>query len=951
MSLTLPTAYSASSKLSNIQENWIVQLSFFNGDGDGQGEGGWDAVIRTNGSANLINKLGSELVQDGDNPDPRSVHWTRRDRDGNDDGWTDAAPAAYEDDDTASMINTLTGNDVDAGLHYSLTFTVGVAALSLRIGGGDLTGNSLDEQFVSTTTYAVGTHTVTFTADADRTHLWFTADIASAGNGTIDDVTLKNNGYPSDATSIIVDDGTVFQDGDYIKIDDEIIQIVSISTHTLTVVRGAKGTTPASHIDNSVLYWDNFTPIALADTTVDSVFYHGTITNKPSIRSSIDLANSTAKTGNISLSVINFQFKGDDFSAELFLGTRKYINREVRIYSQLNGNTALSNCLQIYSGRLVNITHDDSKVNLQLVEQRPWDFITIPQDKSSKNNYLPIAYGVFTPNASTRASQAFCSNMDLYPCPVEQRSSSYIKGLQPQALDGSAGTEEARLHLYEKEIDAFIPLTKADNTYRDTAVVDGDGHSTIIEHDLIRGFITKGFIEQGTSNNDFSNPSFSVDTQNTADTSTSASNATALSAHASGTQVIDTKDLYLDCPSIIGTITEGKSIFHVQRITAVTDGNPLGTAQVKNLGGTSIFDIHTYHSEAEGTGTATDTSETTLTLSNGQLPINYGLKLVTDVATTGASYSCYATLNVYDARLKIKASIDFANNKEAAIQTLDQIDHLYCGANGLPSSFTGGSGTADTGLEAHRDLLFRFTGFDSTDANIYNYDANLDIEAARITSAWRLRWWTLKPVELKKILEQIQYEFCFIFKFRHDGTGSYWFIKDSYSSGDVSATFKKSDITNLKINNTPFTELLTDMRISYEKHPAENRYLSSQTSKDTTNNPRTVWNIQSKENISEVKLDMNVNKPGNTNVGGNDPNDGFADYYMNIFGDIKKIISCDIINPAVSYNLETGDIVQFPNTAGEMPVEPFGDNWADYYMITDFKRSPGKVSITVREVG
>ena len=141
------------------------------------------------------------------------------------------------------------------------------------------------------------------------------------------------------------------------------------------------------------------------------------------------------------------------------------------------------------------------------------------------------------------------------------------------------------------------------------------------------------------------------------------------------------------------------------------------------------------------------------------------------------------------------------------------------------------------------------------------------------------------------------------------------------------------------------------MRISYEKHPAENRYLSSQTSKDTTNNPRTVWNIQSKENISEVNLDMNVNKPGNTNVGGNDSNDGFADYYMNIFGDIKKIISCDIINPAVSYNLETGDIVQFSNTAGEMPVEPFGDNWADYYMITDFKRSPGKVSITVREVG
>ena len=54
MSLTLPTAYSNSSKLGNIQENWIVQLGFYNGDAQGSGEGGWDAVLRANGTANLL---------------------------------------------------------------------------------------------------------------------------------------------------------------------------------------------------------------------------------------------------------------------------------------------------------------------------------------------------------------------------------------------------------------------------------------------------------------------------------------------------------------------------------------------------------------------------------------------------------------------------------------------------------------------------------------------------------------------------------------------------------------------------------------------------------------------------------------------------------------------------------------------------------------------------------
>ena len=215
----------------------------------------------------------------------------------------------------------------------------------------------------------------------------------------------------------------------------------------------------------------------------------------------------------------------------------------------------------------------------------------------------------------------------------------------------------------------------------------------------------------------------------------------------------------------------------------------------------------------------------------------------------------------------------------------------------------------------------------------------------------KMSWWENKPVDLKKILDRIQYEFGFIFKFRHDGSGSYWYIKNSYSSGDVAQTLKKDDITSLQINNTPFSELLTKMEINYEKHPAESRYISNLTVADSTNNQRTTWNILAKENIKKIDLNMNVNKPGNANPGGGNPNDGFADYYMNIFGDIKKIIDCQIINSAKAYSLETGDIIQFSNTAGDMPVDPFGDNWADYYMVTDLKRSPGSVSITAREVG
>lgn len=84
--LSFDTSLSNALTLSNTTAFWVLKL-YYNSEGD--------QVYQADGTtANLINKLGSELVQDGDNPDPREVTWTRRDRDGNDDGWSDAAPSA-----------------------------------------------------------------------------------------------------------------------------------------------------------------------------------------------------------------------------------------------------------------------------------------------------------------------------------------------------------------------------------------------------------------------------------------------------------------------------------------------------------------------------------------------------------------------------------------------------------------------------------------------------------------------------------------------------------------------------------------------------------------------------------------------------------------------------------------------------------------------------------------
>ena len=810
--------YDSATKQGNIQENWIVQLGFYNGDAEGSGEGGWDAVLRANGSANLL-----------------------------------------------------------------------------------------------------------------------TADVNDS------------------TTTIPVDDGTVFAADDYLKIESEIVKVVSISSNDLTVVRTQMGTSAEAHENDDAIYWNNFTPIALSDTTVDDVFYHGTITNKPSIRSSINLSNSTAQTGNVSLSVVNFQFKGDDFSAELFLGTRKYINRDVKIFSQLNGDSTLANCLQIYEGRLIDISHDDAKISLQFAEPRPWDFITIPQDQSDTQVYVPVVYGDYTQNThgilTGGAGASFCNSKALFPCPnikhgvfENTTQKDHIYFVYPQNY-----TSGADPHFYDSNIDLFIPFTGVGSPDNHITADQVGVKAVGVNIDMERGFFLTRPVAPVDRGGTFTWADVGEAVNGTIGDGATADCNPATSSD--GVARTATATLKFNIPLIDGERGTPYYIFIKGQVTHnEISGTNSTTLRVQNT-------IVATRDETDGDGTTATTGYTI----NGQAGYARATVTTETVAITlqskthgtdpaGAGNGSGVIDDIVIQQVAIN---DIENERLASLDKLSQLDNVYCGADGYANTFTGGSGTAATGLEAHRDLLFRFTGFDDTDANIYNYDANLDIEDKRIDSAadqdnWNIRWWALKPIELKKVLEQIQYEFCFIFKWRHDGSGSYWFIKDSYSSSD--ATLKASDIANLQINNTPFSEVITDMRINYQKHPALDKYISSQTSTDSTNNPRKTFGIQAKENIKEVNLDMNVNKQGNTNVGGGNTNDGFADYYMNIFGTVKKIITCQIINPAKGYSLETGDIIQFSNTAGDMPVEPFGDNWADFYMITNLNRSLGKVSITAREV-
>ena len=92
--------------------------------------------------------------------------------------------------------------------------------------------------------------------------------------------------------------------------------------------------------------------LAFSDVTDSSIFWHGVVLNRPSIRESLDLANSTAKTSNISLSIPDFNYNGNPISELLLFSSDYFINQVVTVYSKVNNKTKV----ELGSFRLSNIS-------------------------------------------------------------------------------------------------------------------------------------------------------------------------------------------------------------------------------------------------------------------------------------------------------------------------------------------------------------------------------------------------------------------------------------------------------------------------------------------------------------------------------------------------------------------------------------------------------------------
>ncbi len=124
-------------------------------------------------------------------------------------------------------------------------------------------------------------------------------------------------------------------------------------------------------------------------------YFYGVVLDHGEIIESIDLKESKASVGNITLTCAN-KLKNTTLAAELFSGTRKYINRLVKVYMIHDNTGDLSTGALIGNYRFTDIQSDLETCTLTLEEWSPFDNIVIPNTKTSRNIYVPVIYGNYT---------------------------------------------------------------------------------------------------------------------------------------------------------------------------------------------------------------------------------------------------------------------------------------------------------------------------------------------------------------------------------------------------------------------------------------------------------------------------------------------------------------------------------------------------------------------------
>ena len=147
-----------------------------------------------------------------------------------------------------------------------------------------------------------------------------------------------------------------------------LVQIFK-NTASSVITTATPNITDSTHADYNLRF-------SFSDTTYNGYTYYPAILNKPSVNYSLDLKAFTTKTGSVTLNLANINLDGTTLLELLGNDT---LNGQVNILSQIDNDNTAANALQIFSGRVSSFAYRNNTIVLNLVSNRPFQNVSVPQ--------------------------------------------------------------------------------------------------------------------------------------------------------------------------------------------------------------------------------------------------------------------------------------------------------------------------------------------------------------------------------------------------------------------------------------------------------------------------------------------------------------------------------------------------------------------------------------------
>jgi len=570
----------------------------------------------------------------------------------------------------------------------------------------------------------------------------------------------------------------------------------------------------------------NFLALSVSDTTVNSIAYKGAITNVPTIRESIDLVAGKASLSNISVSVANFSFttcgnvtlgSSTPLEEEILFGTNYYINREVRVYSQLANDSTEGNMLLLFKGRLRAVQTSENKVTLQISGHNPFKDITIPQAISENGLYSPIVFGEYTNTASASGKPLYAHSFftETYPVQVEKVANGKVYALHADNGAAVTDTNNTLLHYYEEQLERFAYDTISSSIQTsermaqlnslEGVVTSGSNSPIKAQEGTVYARTTDIDLERDIKQLLFLTSShFTVSNNHSATISVSASEASAEEETYSKVFTLENFGTLRHTPSsIVLKIPFAYSLTLAQNGTTTGNINTVkvmaGVYWKEDAAVDETFTIHT----ATVNGLSASLSNTYLTQelqtssdsdNTGNMPqkidITFEVKFDgPDPPEVGGgnnnALSGSATVATTGCIVEATTKLVLDNSTvQSDTELKNEIKELYSSDNGLQLD----SETITRPLQAHRYLCETFA-----DSSLFTSSAPADYTVLKTyfelnTAQGKMNYWLNSVKKLEDVLSELQHYGFFIGRIKADGNYQYLSPHDLARSETVSTT-------------------------------------------------------------------------------------------------------------------------------------------------------------------